>query len=196
MALLAFTYDFLTATGSIVAAQFGQNYLDIAAVLNGGIRSENLAPDAGITSNQLSSRFAPQEVVLHLVPPVSDANIDAAPALFAVTATTAIPWSTRRIKVPAGKQRFLCGISIHCEERNTQDFEVTVYRSGSLMTGATFVFSASDSYVEQENSSLFSQPLQAFVNNDELEYRVRATTSGGNVRGVTVTEHWKNELVS
>jgi hypothetical protein len=196
MALLEYTYDFLTLTGSIVAANIGQNFADVASVLNGGIRSENIAPDAGIVSNQLACRFAPQETVFPLVPYVSDGTIAASPATFSTTATTGIPFNTRRIKVPTGKQKFLCSISIHAEQRTTQNFEVTVYRNGTLMAGSTFIFDSTDQYVEQENGDAWNTPFAAFVDDDELEYRVRATTSGAIIRGVVVTENWKTELVA
>lgn len=196
MPLLSLTYDFLTATGSIVAAQFGQNFADIAAVLNGGIRSENMAPDAGITSNQLASRFAPQEVTFHLLPPVSDGTIDGSENGFTITDVVGIAWHTRRIKCQTGKQKFLCGISIHLQSWSTQEFEVTAYRNGTAIAGAVFIFDGSDQYVEMENTDMFADPFAAFVNNDELEYRLRATTSGAVVRNCTVTENWKTEHVA
>lgn len=196
MALLEYTYDFLTLTGSIVAANIGQNFADVASVLNGGIRSENIAPDAGIVSNQLACRFAPQETVFVLVDYVADGTIAASPTTFDTTATTAIPFNTRRIKVPTGKQKFLCSISIHAQERTTQNFEVTIYRNGTLMAGSTFIFDSTDQYVEQENGDAWNTPFAAFVDDDELEYRVRATTSGSRIRGVVVTENWKTELVA
>lgn len=205
MPLLQYTYDYLTLTGSIVAAQFGQNFADIAAVLNGGIRAENIAADAAIRSNQIADRFSYYSNEVCLFPGVADAAVDGTTiggglAGYTITVTTAFPWKSRRVKAPAGKQLFLCGLSLHAEEVTTQDLEVTVFRNGTQIAGSIFnVAPGTDQYVEQENGtlgSMFDAPFAAFVYGDVIEYRVRAVVSGAVVRDVVMTEHWKAEHIS
>jgi hypothetical protein len=205
MALLQYTYDFLTLSGSIVAANLGQNFADIASVLNGGIRAENIAADAAIRSNQIADRFSQHEVNVELLPSVADNLIDFSTigtglAGYTISVTTAFPWKTRRIKAPPGKQTFLCGLSLHVQEVTTQEFEVTVFRNGTQIVGAVFIVApGTDQYIEQENGSLgtmFDSPFGAFVYGDEIEYRIRAVVSGAVVRDAVMTEHWKSEHVS
>ena len=196
MALLSYTYDFLTLTGSIVAANIGQNFADVAAVLNGGIRAENIAADAAIRSNQIADRFGLSVENVDILEPSSDATIDGSftSGDFTVTTATAIAWKTWRVKAPTGKQKFLCGISMFAASVTTNNFEVTVYRNGTLITGATFVFApGTDQYVEQENTSMFDAPFAAFVHNDEIQIRIRATTANSVVRGCSARFHWKTE---
>ncbi len=198
--MLQYTYDFLTLTGSIVAANFGQNFADIAAVLNGGIRSENIANDAAIRANQLADRFShPPPQVEEIFAPSGDQTVDNAfaSADYTLNFTTALSWKQFRIKAPTGKQVFLCSISAFASRIQTNDFEATVYRNGTLITGATFLFApGTDQYVEQEATNMYDAPFAALVHNDVIEIRVRAVTANSLVRGCQLRFHFKTELGS
>lgn len=194
MSLLAYTHDFGTLSGTILASQIGDDFTDVSTLLNGQLRTENLASDAGLVSTQLADRFYTWERDVQLVQHTSDANVDASPAVYTVTATTGVTIKRRRIRARAGKQIFLAAVSIYALDVNVESVYVQVYRNGTAIAGMLFELSADDTFVEAAASSPFTDVAQSFSDGDIIEYRMYSATGSGTIAECTATEHWKAEL--
>lgn len=195
MSLLAYTHDFGTLSGTILASQIGDDFTDVSTLLNGQLRTENLASDAGLVSTQLADRFYTWERDVELVPRTAGTDVDTSPTRFTIPATTGVRIKRRRIRVRAGKQIFLAAVSIYADDiEGGESIYVQVYRNGTAIAGMLFELSADDTFVEAAASSPFTDVAQSFSDGDVIEYRIYSATGAASASTIVATEHWKGEL--
>lgn len=200
MALLVYSYDFLTLTQATLN-QVGQNFADVATLLNGNIRAVNIHDNAGIRASQLAAKFSTYHVEKTLLPVNANGTMDigAVQYISSQQYDSNIYRVKTKIRTKNGQLKLLCAIDVYVLQEAVEDFAIEVLRNGSqVVAGSLFTIPAGlDTFYEIANDNPLDNPFAAFANLDILEYRFGyASATGSEVRGVHVTEHWKSELTT
>ena len=151
----------------------------------------------GITSDLLADRFAPDHILIPLLP-FTSGNSLAAPAGFTLPGAATVILPVQPFIRP-GYQCYLCGIKVHVLEADTaagNAFRIRFRLNGSTIIGGQEIQPATDNqWYIIGNADVFTQMLVAMAEGDYINIELWQT-AGATPRGVTVEMLFKHQLTS
>lgn len=204
-------------TGAVVGADFDEAFGDIVAKFDGGIDNANIAANAAIDWRKLGSPYHVYEVERVLLPDNAGptGGVVAGPPNTMPTWVSVLtdfqldgtPRTVRKsiIRLDSNELLWLCEIAIYVLDITSVGGaypQVTVYKNGTLIPGATATLTEDDT--SQPNTPFrlyrtnpFANPLISFGDSDVLEYRLGRSAAAGppRARGIVATEWWKRTPV-
>lgn len=191
------------AAGDVIAAaDINANFDDVAAG-QVGITADDLASNAGLTSTQLTDRFAIITETVQLTGYYHRENVAGTLAVYYLPNVQASPGTEvwrKNMMLRTGRAFYLVGVTIYAQDvsySSTNYPNVWVTRNGTVLGGSFSRIVAADTKYTLANSNPFDNPLTALADNDYLTIGlgVEASATTTSVAGLTVTLTYKMELI-
>jgi len=189
------TYDFSTMTNDpITGENVDQNFDDLTAAID-QITTANIATTAGITSTQLSDRYAlyawgPWTIVPH------NAGTDMGSITQFAMPSSATTIQKHKVLLKSGRRAYLVRAEIYCNAvSGTSHYpQITIEVGGTTLgTGAQNITAAG--YLSIQNTNPVDTPLLPLNNEDVVEIKLGRSGSDATAAGLSVTLWIKEELV-
>lgn len=165
------------------------------------IRNSNIVANAGIDKSKLAHSGAVHHNSFNLVDATSNGSLDtAADAGFTLPTAFQMKHKTR-IRLATGQVAALCAIDVEPEEIvvGGSDYpEIQILIDGVQFMGQSVSLEVSQALYNFGLTSPIANPGYPIADNSVIEYYLRRSGGGGSptIRGVSVTEHIKSDLVA
>ena len=189
----------LGATDTIDASKLNTNFDDIEAILNGGLKTGHIHPQAGIVADQIADRWAISKRTIQLIGRQSDnsgSSNDISSSVEVVCPSSLTRFHYEEIIASDGQPGFLYCVQWWAEAVTSPSggYPAVDLRINGATVGGTVTLDTSNNIYRINADNPVQNPMVAIADGDSLELRVGLTSGSTATCGMlnaTIFEIWQ-----